>query len=103
GLAGLGRNREAELAINQALALNPREPDMLTLKAFIVDALGRHGESRQLLRQAKSIDPNHDVASEVLGEMRKQDTAKAVRVTGGILGIIFDVFGEFLREIFRGL
>jgi len=105
-LAGTDHNfPAAQHAIDQAIAIEPNDADLLALKGAIVADMGRHHEARQLWQRALQLDPQNEMARDMLGQsvqQRNQQIAgTAMRTGSGCLGVLMDMTVAFVKAIFR--
>lgn len=105
-LAGTDRNfAAAEHAIDQAIAIEPNDADFVAWKGAIIADLGRHHEARQLWQRALQLDPQNEMARDMLGQSIQQRNERiagtAMRTGSGCLGVLMDVTVAFVKAIFR--
>ena len=64
-------------AVEKALRINPDAPDSLCLLASLHCAIGQESEARRVLEMALTIDPSHNLCSEMLKSLDNGDRGQA--------------------------
>jgi Flp pilus assembly protein TadD len=113
-LLKIGNIKEAETAARNAIAINPRDPDLHTLLGIVLDQSGNTAEAEKEYRTAAKLDPRSASARVNLGVMlartnRIPEAIKALEEALTIspnhpqaslnLGLLYGSVGNFERSL----